>query len=368
MRVCHLTSVHPYNDPRIFLKECKSLAKAGYEVHLIAPNAPDGIIEGINLHSVKTRRKRIGRMTMTVREVYKKAISINADIYHFHDPELILVGYLLKKRGKKVIYDVHEDLPKDILSKQWIPSYLRKIVSKIAEGFEKYISKKIDAVVTATPFIKSRFINYNQKSIDIKNYPLLQEFTLEENGIMQKKDANTVCYVGSITKARGIYQMIKALEGTSITLLLGGTFPYENEKKEVEKLSGWKNVRELGWLDRKQVKETLRSSVAGLVVLQPIPSFICSLPVKMFEYMSAGIPIIVSNFPMWKEIVEKYKCGICVDPTNPTEIRNAIIYLVNNPQIALEMGQNGKNAILNEYNWETESKKLIQLYDSLDNC
>ena len=172
MKVCHLTSVHSYTDTRIFIKECKSLAKNGFEVHFVVPGAPTSIIDGVHIHGVtKETGNRLRRMTETVDRVYRKGLEIDADFYHFHDPELIPVGLKLKKRGKKVIYDVHEDVPRQVLTKKWLPKFTRILVSKVVEKYENRAAKKFDFIITATPFIRDRFLKIDCKALDVNNYP-----------------------------------------------------------------------------------------------------------------------------------------------------------------------------------------------------
>lgn len=365
MKICHLTSVHSYTDTRIFIKECQSLAQAGYEVHFVVPGAQSSLIENVHIHGIeKEAGNRLKRMIQTVNSVYKKGLEIDADVYHFHDPELIPVGLKLKKHGKKVIYDVHEDVPRQVLTKTWLPKYSHKIISKCIEVYENYASKKFDVIITATSFIRKRFLKNGCNAYDINNYPLLEELRMDAIDWSEKEDA--VCYVGGITFVRGIKEMVEAIrlvnEGE---LLLGGTFSVPSEKAEIIELDGWNRVRELGFLDRKGVKDTYRVSKAGLVTLQPTINYIDALPVKMFEYMAAGIPIIASNFPLWKSIIEENNCGICVNPLNSKEIASAIDWIITHPLEAERMGENGRKAVETKYNWETENIKLQKIYESL---
>lgn len=370
LKICHLTSVHSYTDTRIYLKECKSASENGFNVYLIAPNAPTEIQEGVNIIGVnRIEGNRISRFTKTIKDVYKKALEIDADVYHFHDPELIPISLKLKKQGKKVIYDVHEDVPNDILLKQWIPAPLRKTISFIFEKYEKYASKKFDYIITSTDTIRDRFIKYGANSRSLYNYPLLKEF----NDISKQKDVKKnklVCYVGGISKDRGLNQMLDAInliKHTDVKLGLAGPFMYDGEKIEAQQNKGWRRTEYFGTLNRDGVKDVLSNSIAGLVVLKPTNTFIPSLPIKMFEYMSAGIPVISSNFPFWEEIIKGSDCGICVDPLNSNEISDAISFIIKNPQRAKEMGENGHLAIKERYNWENESKKLISIYNNLGN-
>lgn len=362
--VCHLTSVHRWQDTRIFIKECTSLAASEYTTYLVAPNAPNKAKNLVNLQGVKKfKGSRILRVTKTVWDAYKKAISIDADIYHFHDPELILIGLILKSRNKKVIYDVHEDVPRDILSKDWIPTPFRNLTALAFEKLENFAAPKFDAIVTATPFIGKRFLKLNPLTIDINNYPILTELVTPESSSPEKE--KSVCYVGGICQIRGILEMVQAIGMTDTTLLLGGSFSNAGEKAKAESLTGWQNVRSLGQLNRQEVADVLSRSVAGLVLFHPAPNHVDAQPNKMFEYMSAGIPVIASNFPLWREIIEGNNCGICVDPLNPQEISEAIQYLINHPQAAAEMGKNGREAVETKYNWEQEAQKLLSLYQEI---
>ncbi|NES18712.1 MAG: glycosyltransferase family 4 protein [Symploca sp. SIO3E6] len=363
-KAVHLTSVHSAFDTRLYHKECSSLAKAGYEMHLIAPGAIDQVKNGVTLHGVtKINSSRLSRMTKTVWDVYQKAITINAKIYHFHDPELIPVGLLLKAQGKKVIYDVHEDVPKDILDKTWIAKPFRQTVAWIIKKLENFGAEYFDAVVAATPFICDRFSKLNCHAVNVNNYPILSELHLPEIDWLQKERA--VCYVGGINDIRGIQEMIEAVGKTDAKLLLAGEFSDVSQYNQAVTMPGWTQVQELGQLNRIEVAQTLAKSMAGLVLFYPKANHINAQPNKMFEYMSAGIPVIASNFPLWQEIVEGNDCGICVDPLNPTMIAEAIQWIIEHPSEAKRMGENGRKAVEKKYNWDEESEILIKLYQDL---
>lgn len=365
MRVCHITSVHPVTDLRIFSKECVSLSREGHEVHVVVPGAVNIVMDGVQIHGVeKAKGNRLKRMTGTVKKVFEKALEIDADIYHFHDPELIPVGLKFKKRGKIVVYDVHEDVPRQILTKQWLPIFTKKLVSQIFEVFENNSARKLDLIVAATPHIEKRFKQLGVKTVNVNNYPIhTRQATIE---IDWRRKERIVCYVGAVSGERGIFEMIDAIElQDDVSLKLAGNFSVHSEKEQASQKPGWNQVIDYGYIDQTDVQHIYRESIAGLVVLHPVISYLDSLPIKMFEYMSAGIPVIASNFPLWKDIIEVNKCGICVDPLNPNEIANAVSYLANNPEKAERMGRNGQDAIKKKYNWEQERQKLIAAYNSL---
>lgn len=361
--VVHLTSVHSRYDTRIFVKMCTSLSENNFSVSLVvADGNANEVRNNVNIVDVGlSHHGRFSRMTKTVKKIYIKAKELDGDLYHLHDPELILLGVMLKIHGKKVVFDAHEDFPKQILSKPYLNPFFARIFSMIASFFEKVTLKSFDAIVAATPYIRDKFNKINKKVIDINNYPRVEEFHVE-GALLQK--LKQVIYVGGFSKARGICEQVKAMEVVEqgVCLSLIGKFNEDNLSKELITYKGWKRVCEKGWLDREGVKNSMLSSIAGLVTLHPAPNYLDSLPVKMFEYMAAGLPVIASNFPLWKSIIEKHKCGFCVDPLDPIAIGRAIQYMVDNPVVAECMGRKGQKAIKNEYNWSIEEKKLIKLY------
>lgn len=364
MRVCHITSVHKYNDTRITLKECKSLLDNGYEVHLIAPDTEEENYKGIKIHGVKnTYKSRLARMLFYRRKIFNKAIEIDAEVYHFHDPELIPLGLKLLKKGKKVIYDVHEDVPRAILSKYYIPAVFRGTLSRVFEIYENYASKKMDVLVTATPHIYKRFKKINKSTVNINNYPLLNEL-FEEKLYKTEATKKYVSYVGALGEIRGSEQLFKASEQMQCKLKVAGRLANHNLKIQIKNNQ---NIGYLGILDRDDVKNLLSRSIAGIVTFLPEPNHIYAQPNKLFEYMSSGIPVVSSNFELWKDIVENNNCGICVDPEKPEEIATAVNYLVDNPELAKQMGNNGRKMIEEKYNWEIEKRKLIGVYEMLQN-
>ena len=360
VKICHLTSVHPRYDTRIFVKECGSLADQGYDVHLVvADGIGDEIKNGIKIHDIGKQTGRIGRILFAPKKVYKMALSIRADIYHFHDPELLRIGKKLVRKGFKVVYDVHEDVPRQILNKAYIPSVFRKKLSSIVEQYENSSASKFSGIVTATPFIKDRFMRLNANVITAQNFPILAEFNSNEHS----EKENAVCYIGSISKVRGILNMVGAMHKSRGTkLLLGGRFETMELRESALTTKGWDNVVELGFLNRDEVSSTLAKSIAGLVVLEPTISYLDSIPVKMFEYMAAGIPIIASDFSYWRTLLSGVNCALFVDPLNQGEISLAIKKLAENKEMASEMGKVGRKAIEEVFNWNREKEKLNNLY------
>jgi glycosyltransferase involved in cell wall biosynthesis len=176
-----------------------------------------------------------------------------------------------------------------------------------------------------------------------------------------------VCYVGGITKIRGIEQLVHAmgLVQSDVRLNLAGIFSEPDTERTVKSDFGWKKVNALGFLNREQVRGALGRSLAGIVTFLPLPNHVDAQPNKMFEYMSAGIPVIASDFPLWREIIEGNQCGLLVNPLEPVEIAKAIDYLANHSDEARRMGENGRRAVMERYNWPVEDKKLLAFYEQL---
>ena len=362
--ICHISSVHSRYDSRIFRKECIGLSKNKFKVYLIvADGKQDELKERVSILNIKKSSKSISRLKRIVlipRLIEKKVLEINPELVHFHDPELIPLGLRLKLKGFVVVADFHEDIPLQILTKPYLNFFLRKIASFAFKTYQRYAIKKLSAIVSATPSIAQTLIKYNPKNIVVKNYPIIDK-TIRNNSSKN----NWITYIGGISVIRGFYEIIEAAEASNTRLKIAGVF-HEPKLHDVIKRDEYAFcVDFLGFLDKEQIDKLLSESIAGLVTLYPTSNFQDSLPIKLFEYMSAGLPVIASNFPLWKDIVEKNNCGLCVNPKDPKAIADAINYLVENPKEAQEMGNNGRQAVVKRYNWEIEEKKLINLYNSL---
>jgi len=367
-KVAHLTSVHPRCDTRIFIKMCCSLARNGFEVALVvADGKGDEVKNDVNIYDVGTTEGgRFLRMTHTVDRVLAKAKVLDVDVYHMHDPELMPIGRKLKALGKKVIFDAHEDLPKQLMGKHYLHPLLRRTFSSVFSYVERLLCPKFDAIVTATPVIRDKFLKMNKRSLDINNYPILGELG-DVQGLVDASDKYPeVCYVGMISDTRGGREIVKSLEQLDgVRLNFAGAFFGAEFEAEVKASYGWQQVTDHGFLNREQVRNVMRRSIAGLVTFHNLPNHVDAQPNKMFEYMSAGLPVIASNFPLWREIVEGSQCGICVNPLDVNAIATAIKSLIDDPDMAKQMGKNGKNAVLTKYNWQREEKKLMGLYSEL---
>ncbi len=365
-KVVHLTSVHQAFDIRIYYKECSSLAAAGYEVTLIAQHDIDVSIGGVEIHAVPKARNQLERMTRTVIRICRAALNEAASLYHFHDPELIPIGIFLKLLGKRVIYDAHENVPEDILTKDYLPSSWRKWIAGIAGMVEHLGAACFDGVISVTPTICRRFPR--GKTQLIRNFPMAEEL-IPLSVKPHEHRPHHLLYAGRICLERGIKEMVQALgllpNDLEAKLVLAGTFTPQSLSERVFGMVGANRIDYRGWLARENLRQLLTEARIGLALFLPGPNHTDSYPNKLFEYMAAGIPVIASDFPLWREIVEKAGCGLLVDSLDPQAIAQAIQWLLEHPQEASAMGRKGVAAVATEFNWAKEAENLRQFYARL---
>lgn len=369
-RVVHITTVHHPYDPRIYHKECLSLHEHGYDVTLIAQADSSGHSSDKSIRHipVKKYKNRISRMLFGPFNAYKKAKKLKADVYHFHDPELLPIGWLLKKKNNVVIYDIHEDYVTSILQKKYMNRFLRKAFAFIYKMAERLFARKM-ALCLAEKYYQEIY----PRGTCVLNYPLINKTFLQQN-ITSKPLEDKLLYTGNVTEDRGAYihaQMPQINEHVSVHFVGKCARSVADQIKEVAQDSA--NRIHIEGIDRFVEKEDIEHAylshqwLAGVALFPPTEHYMKKELTKFFEYMNAGLPIICSNFPQWKTFMDTYKCGIAVDPYNEEEINEAIMYLRNNPDVAKQMGDNGQQAVVNDLNWQTEEAKLINWYEHLLN-
>ena len=368
MKICHVTSSHNRYDGRIFQKECTSLAKK-YEVYLLcADDKPDEIINNVIFRSINFKPKsRYDRFFKVMKKIYIKALELDCDIYHLHDPELLNIALKLKKRGKKVIFDSHEDYPNCISEREWIPKPFRKIISRLYSIKEKRVLKRIDGIITITPAVNERIKKINKNTVMVTNFPILSNIDKSKD-LKIKKNEDIMCFAGGISSQWMHHNIIKAIHNINITYVLAGdnNSKYFESLKEIE---GFEKVDAIGKISKEEVKNLYRKSNIGIA----LNDYVANVGyhegslgnTKVFEYMDAGLPVIATDFKLWKPIIEDNKCGICVNPNNISEIHDAIKYLINNSKEAQKMGENGRKLVEKKYNWSTQEKILFDLYEVL---
>lgn len=364
-RVCHMTSVHQRYDQRILLKECVSLAKEGYETYLVVnDNLNDEEYKGVFIKTTGfTAGNRIKRMVWGTKAVYDKAVSVNADIYHIHDPELLFAGEKLKKKGKKVIFDSHENYTLQIMTKEYLPVIARKAIGLFYQKIEKRILKKLDgAVIPCTFEKKNPFEFINSNVVIIGNQPIING-SIKETA---KKNFNErkICCTGSLTYTRGIKHLVEIADKASSRLMLAGIFSPKEFENEVKNMKEYRCVTYAGKVSQEEAARLQNESSIGmsLCILGGQYGKTDTLATKVYEYMLAGLPVIIQKDDYVKEMLEKYQFGIGVETTDQKEVIEAINYMFKNPDKMREYGRNGQKAVLEILNWSEEEKKLFQFY------
>lgn len=367
MKVCHVTSAHSRYDVRIFEKECVSLAKYGYDVTLIVnDDEKDEIKDGVKIVSTGFKPSgRRQRMLSSMKYIWSKMQEVDADIYHFHDPELLQQVSKLKKKNKKVIFDAHEDTELQIMDKEWIPFFLRKMVSIVYKSYTKPVFQKCSGIITVTPAIVRKLEKYNERVEMITNYPIIKSIVNDAGN--KEESLHYIFFAGGVSKQWCHDMIIQAISGLDgIRYKMAGHVE-EGYLEYLKTLKGWEKVDYLGKIPHEDVQKFYCSAIAGMAINN------CSQAkgegtlgnTKLFEVMAAQIPVICTDYRLWKDIVEGNRCGICVDCESVDEVREAIRQLLDAPCMAQELGRNGRKAVETKYNWSVEEQKLISLYKDL---
>jgi glycosyltransferase involved in cell wall biosynthesis len=371
-KICVITTVHQAYDGRIYHKQCKSLAKAGYKVTLLAPK-PEKKIEDddIELIPLEKPQKEWKRFLHTF-TVFKKAKETNADLYHFHDPELLPVGALLRIFTKKpVIFDVHEHYPNAIMSKKYLKKWLKNPIRIAYEMIERMVVPILSGVIYTTDEVGERYQSY--RSCKIENYPLADMFPPAKKSV---KTEDSVLYLGGITPIRGIEELIEGFAHVTklkphAKLDFVGSFESKDfEKKIHAKIKEYhleKNVEFKGKVPYQLIEQYLSSASIGIIPYLPVPNHLVCLPNKLFEYMAAGVAVIASDFPHYRKVVESSNSGLLINPEEPKSISEALLELLENREVTQNMGENGKVAFNQTYNWNSEEEKLLAFYKKLLN-
>lgn len=372
MKIVHMAIRHRALDVRIFYRECRTLAEAGHDVSILIPESPtEGEVGGVKfIDPGFTRLTKIADIWKRLGALYQAARKQEADVYHLHEPYLIPVGLRLKALGAKVLYDAHEDSPREAYTR--FKGNLLKgfLVSVVLWFWERLAKIFFDGFICATPLITSKYPE--NRAVNVNNYPMLDEYNFSD-GVSVKpysSRAFRLMYTGGITEERSIIEILSAMESLpdsmNIKLILAGEISGAGLKERLNEMPGWKKAEFLGWKQRGDVLALLSTGRAGLVLYKPTRDHLDALPNKLFEFMASGLPVVVSNFSFWREIVEGEGCGVVADPENPRSIADAVESLLNNPAEAEAMGVRGREAVKKKYNWAMETKKLLDVYKKLE--
>lgn len=363
--IIHFTTVHPRDDSRIRSKELASIARA-FDGQ-VALYVQDGLGDeadskhGYQITDTGPRLGRLQRIFVGGWRMFRAIGKARPRIAHFHDPELLPWALLLQLCGIKVVYDVHEDVPRQVRHNPGLPPLARRLLPPLVSLAEWIGARLISGFVVPTQTIFDRFPA--RKTVLVRNFPLLEELQPPAPTPMRDRPLE-FSYVGSISEVRNIYAMIEAVTRVRppAWLRLAGIFAVAETELRARAMPEWTSVRFDGWASREDVASVLANGRAGLVILKPVEHYMVALPVKLFEYMAAGLPVISSNFPVWREIVESANCGLLVDPLDLDAIVAAMQWIVDNPDDAEAMGRRGRRAVEDHYNWAPEGAALVAFY------
>lgn len=369
IRICHLTSVHLPFDTRIFHKECLFFAQGGFEVFLVAPHKSDEIRAGVRILGIRKREHRLLRITQTVYAVYKAAPAVNARLYHFHDPELITIALLLKLKRKLVVFDVHEDLPASILSKTWLRhDIIRRTFRILAVWLERLAGFAFDGIVAATPDLANRFPA--SKTEVVRNLPIVNVLDKAPTAEVLKSSGATVFvfaggHARGLTRDRSIKELISAigLLESPTELWLIGNWESDDFRAECSLLRGFEHCKCLGFLPLESVYAHMKCADVGLAVLRPANTYLRAIPTKAFEYMATSLPMIMSDFPLWRDLF--HECALFVNPLEPHDIAEKMTMLIDDVGLRHRLGRAGRQLVERSYSWDTEAARLHSLYQRL---
>lgn len=373
LNVCMLTTSHPPYSPRIFDRESKSLNRNGYSVSIIAPSdrKEKKEVDGINIITVKKPSEKYLHF-ITMYRIFKAGLKQKCDVYHCHEPGSLLICIILKLIKKNnVIYDAHEHYPSLIAENALFPNYTKKMIEFFLDNIERNLCKSSDKIITVNHTLKTRYDVYKPTTI-LYNVPPLNIFSPKNT----EKSAKTIIYTGNVNKKRGLDFLLHSLhiiknDHQDVKLLIVGSISDTNEFKTwVESYINDNNLTEnfqlTGWVPYEELVEYTQNSTLGVILFQPTYyNNIIGLPNKLFEYMACQIPVVASNLPEIRYVIEDVHCGFLVDPTNSNDIAKAICSIIENPDEAKVMGYNGRKAVEEIYNWENMEKRLLKLYGEL---
>ncbi len=376
-KVVHLTSVHARYDNRILFKQCISLARNGFETTLIVADGKGDEIfnDYVSILDVGNKKGHLHRMTVICYKIYRLALRLDAQVYQIHDPELIPAAYFLFKNGKKVIYDIHEDYRTSILQKQYIWKPARNLIAKIYDCIESFAIRRFTTLLA-----EKYYKEFAPDGITVLNYPIISPNDNESGTHAPQTDCNpsvhldntkiNLLYTGNVTEVRGAFNHSKLVDiSDEINVTFVGYCSSEIANRMMGIVKRPNAIRIIGkdiYIPQTLIKQCYRENwTAGLAIFPKTPHYEKKELTKFFEYMLNEIPIICSDFPLWKELVEKHECGFAISPTNLEEIKGVINRLHDNPALRRELGRNGKLMVTKYYNWDTQEKKLLATYNSL---
>ncbi len=353
--ICIMTSVHPRDDSRIYHKQAKTLASR-YRVLMLAHDGEEGLDgAGIAHLQIGVPKGRLARIASSWARYLLAALKSGARICIIHDPELIPAGLLLKRCGRRAVVDLHEQLGAQTLTKDWIPAFLRPAASVLAGGLVRAASRRFDAVLCASPAIRREL---GGRATVIRNYPLAEEYP-PSAAPARTGDA---CYIGTISVRRGMETMARSARLAGATLHLAGDIEDARSRKII--LDGRRGgyIRYYGRLGRGELARLMSRCSTGLCLLRAQGGYPLSIPVKLFEYLAAGLHVVASDFPYWRRLTAGVRLIDFADPDD--SVRTAAL-IRKNAREPKPRSEAERQKILSRFCWSGEGKKLLEAIEAL---
>lgn len=358
MRVAHLTSVHARYDSRIFWKQCRSLAAAGHDVTLVvADGLPDELRDGVKIAGVARSSGRLGRMWHSARNVLETALALDCDLYHIHDPELLTIARKLKRKGKRVVFDAHEDLTVQILQKPYLPRVLRGLVSKVYHSYEQSTVGEMDGVITATSGLMPNYVAVARNREVVENFAIFANYPARQLDFTRLR----ILHAGALTAARGLNNMLRlasALRESDRLVLAGRLEP-------TTPLSTLSPAEYLGVVPHDQLAEEYGKANVGVILYNPCGQYHMATAIKLYEYMAASMPVLVPDHGEWPEFVRSRACGVAVNVEDVEAQLEALEWMRANPEDAARMGRNGRLYAEENASWESAFRRLEGFYQKV---
>lgn len=369
MKICHVISGYYRNDARNFQRQARSLVRAGHEVVFVTNDGlPHESLDGIPFFPTTATYPRWRALLFAKRQFLDALVRVDADVYQLHAPELLPLVFPLKRLHKKVVYDAHEDLPRHIWEKEWIPRPLRRPLGWLIDKYMRYVLEQVDEVISPHNHVINQFRSSIGKGTVITNFPLLQTLESISRESFLARDS-VVCYTGTVYAYSNQEEIVDAVGGLPQVRYVVAGYVNPEHQASLQLANGGDRVTFMGRIDKDALRALYLSSVAGLAIYEykhnlgwNLGSYATN---KVFEYMEAGIPLICTDFVLWQELIEKWDCGICVKPNDTRAIQDAIRYLMENRARAYEMGQNGRRAIEAELNWRSQESKYLEVFERI---
>lgn len=370
VKVCHVISGYFRNDARNFQRQARSLKRAGYDVCFVTNDGePDGVLEGIPFISCRRHYPRWKALLAARRQFLPELTRVDADVYQLHSPELLPLTRPLQRLGKAVVYDAHEDLPRHVLEKEWLPGFVRRPISFATEHYMRSVLKRADAVVTPHSHVVDHLQRTVGKGTLVANFPIVKDLP-ETTAAQFAARPSALCYSGTVYVHSNQESTLDALAAfPDMRYRVAGYFD-ESHRLRLQQRPGGQQMDYLGRVSQEELRVLYTSCIAGLSIIDyklnqggTRGSYAVN---KLFEYMEAGLPVICTDYTLWRDIIDRYHCGVYVTPGSVEELRSAIQYIASDRGRAYEMGQNGRRAVLTEFNWSSEEQKYLDVFKGID--